>query len=957
MADGTAGSRGRERRHKARRASIRARKSAAAARGVGRGPSGGPRPSKPGSIGGVSPEKFKELPPSVQEGLKLQEKFGAVIGSKVFVKKDSQGRTVEKQTITPGGTRVKLQRTAQGTRLTSTSRSGVTTVLRDPSKAKIARLTGANRQAGAMERQQRAQSIALRANGSTARDIVLEARKMARGNTAEEFRQVQRLSALEEIKNVRVGDISTKAMLDKEAQRIALLTDLKKSSVRRILINKKAELEKNIGKINPAGGVVGLPSLSKIDKNTRKVLEFLNIDPTKTLSAVQSIERALETTTLKKEQVGVLTSTRKVGVISTVINKITRGRDKIFRELRIDPTMIEGSLRGLEKQRQKRLKETEDKPLPRTLQRISDPLLISAGIVRGVAGVGALVLKPVETGREFISALLRPRQTVTSLSQEFVKDPSGTLVEFATFSRLLRPITSQGKVTQQQAKVQGSLYKQHLKKQLTPREFKKLQKQIPKELRDIMDRQVSVFEVTPSTAAEARAIRKAAVSKEALVFKKKVKGKERTFIATANTSALSRKILSNISKKRRKSYKINSENNSVIHTGTRQNILRRASVKDILPKRSKISIQRLKRKSKAAESLEKVSRARRKVLKRRAEGLPPKKIKGKKFKKAKKLRRTPAEAVAQLRKEALRKRKQELKRLARERRILRKAPEIEKIFTKAALEANILKDKFMPLKDAIVVRGPSGEKIVIERIAKRAKPKPKPKGDVKVTAPSRTVTASGDQLLVQKFKTVQETKLRTVQKTVQKAKTKQKLKQEKKKVTKLKQDLKQDLRKKTGLKSKSVFKAAARSLLILAISVDQQIKQKLKQTPVQEAAQRPKQVEKQKVRQEIKIKQKQKLEQRIKQKLNQKLLLRRKLIQKQKQRLILREKKLKLKRDEKKKSKQLDDVAKKVSAKKTFIYFPDVYSQVFGVKASVKEKKELLKKGRVFSGLDIRKLL
>ncbi len=43
--------------------------------------------------------------------------------------------------------------------------------------------------------------------------------------------------------------------------------------------------------------------------------------------------------------------------------------------------------------------------------------------------------------------------------------------------------------------------------------------------------------------------------------------------------------------------------------------------------------------------------------------------------------------------------------------------------------------------------------------------------------------------------------------------------------------------------------------------------------------------------------------------------------------------------------------------RKRFIFIPDLFSIVFGIKASAKEKRALLKKGRVFTGLEIRKLV
>lgn len=57
--------------------------------------------------------------------------------------------------------------------------------------------------------------------------------------------------------------------------------------------------------------------------------------------------------------------------------------------------------------------------------------------------------------------------------------------------------------------------------------------------------------------------------------------------------------------------------------------------------------------------------------------------------------------------------------------------------------------------------------------------------------------------------------------------------------------------------------------------------------------------------------------------------------------------------EEKKKEK----IIKKVITKKKFIYLPDLYSILYGVKATKGEKTKYLKKGAVFSGISIRKLV
>jgi len=56
-----------------------------------------------------------------------------------------------------------------------------------------------------------------------------------------------------------------------------------------------------------------------------------------------------------------------------------------------------------------------------------------------------------------------------------------------------------------------------------------------------------------------------------------------------------------------------------------------------------------------------------------------------------------------------------------------------------------------------------------------------------------------------------------------------------------------------------------------------------------------------------------------------------------------------------KKLKQLKKLTKKELKKDKFIYIPDLYSRIYGIYANPKEKRMLLRKGAVFSGIDIRK--
>jgi len=55
--------------------------------------------------------------------------------------------------------------------------------------------------------------------------------------------------------------------------------------------------------------------------------------------------------------------------------------------------------------------------------------------------------------------------------------------------------------------------------------------------------------------------------------------------------------------------------------------------------------------------------------------------------------------------------------------------------------------------------------------------------------------------------------------------------------------------------------------------------------------------------------------------------------------------------------KKLNKELLKRLSKRKFIYIPDLYSHVLNIRANVKEKKAFLRKGAIFTGTEIRKLV
>lgn len=62
-------------------------------------------------------------------------------------------------------------------------------------------------------------------------------------------------------------------------------------------------------------------------------------------------------------------------------------------------------------------------------------------------------------------------------------------------------------------------------------------------------------------------------------------------------------------------------------------------------------------------------------------------------------------------------------------------------------------------------------------------------------------------------------------------------------------------------------------------------------------------------------------------------------------------------RDEEERRKKLLEAVKKEVTKNKFVYIPDLYSRIYGIKASTSERKRFTQKGALFSGVAIRKLI
>lgn len=221
----------------------------------------------------------------------------------------------------------------------------------------------------------------------------------------------------------------------------------------------------------------------------------------------------------------------------------------------------------------------------------------------------------------------------------------------------------------------------------------------------------------------------------------------------------------------------------------------------------------------------------------------------------------------------------------------------------------------------------------------------------------------GEQILIVKTKIKPRRVIRVKDKT--KVRTVRELKAKLKPKPKKRLKAKQKVKKRPELKTKKVrakVKQKAKIIIVLKDLVEEKAKQRQKQ--IQKQAQEQKQIQLQEIKlaQELKLKQRQiqkpalkpKAKTRSKQKIKQiqkiKLKLKQKLkqIKKTKKQLILMDKKIE---EETKKA------FKRQKKSKKFIFTPDLFAKLTNAKATPTERKKLLKLGKTFTGLEVRKLI
>lgn len=321
-----------------------------------------------------------------------------------------------------------------------------------------------------------------------------------------------------------------------------------------------------------------------------------------------------------------------------------------------------------------------------------------------------------------------------------------------------------------------------------------------------------------------------------------------------------------------------------------------------------------------------------------------------------------------------------LKAIKRQTKTIRgRTTSLDEFFRMDASTKKVLRPKVIKLKGGIKLVDDKGKTLI------EVKKAPKPKtGGTKVGAGGTVEVASGKQVLLKKLKPKVSAKVKTVQKQVidldkllkkarvkgvtqrQALQFKKKLKTTQRQVLVLKKTVNVNLKLLTGLKAAKALKEFAKKLVTIAATLDkmpdklpiltskqaqelktkQLIRQKLKLSPLQKLGLKPLQRQAGRSATSTKITTKTKVD--IASKI--KILPKTKLI------TPLKPKILKQKKEEQE-EKKLDKVIRQKIKQRKFIYIPDLYSAVYGVKANLAEKRNFLKRGRVFTGIELRKLV
>lgn len=191
------------------------------------------------------------------------------------------------------------------------------------------------------------------------------------------------------------------------------------------------------------------------------------------------------------------------------------------------------------------------------------------GGLRGAAGVVRLVQEPVQSVKAFVSALRQPLKTISVVGQQFTIDPVGTVTEFAVFSKTLN-VAGKGVARSPVGRfVREEMYIRSMPKEIrTPvrsiiKSAKVQEKINPFKVKGI--KRVDFAEIKTLTRTEAKAVAKTLSQTDSVIFgsaaartlsRKRTPIPKDVDVATRNINIFNNVFIKNLPKKIRKGYSI-----------------------------------------------------------------------------------------------------------------------------------------------------------------------------------------------------------------------------------------------------------------------------------------------------------------------------------------------------------------------------------------------------------------
>ena len=219
------------------------------------------------------------------------------------------------------------------------------------------------------------------------------------------------------------------------------------------------------------------------------------------------------------------------------------------------------------------------------------------GLVRGAVGTLQAISQPIETAKGFIRAAKQPVKTIRTVAADFRIDPVGTITEFYAYNKALNSVTKAARRSPVGRFVNEELYIRSQPKEIRSAvrsiiKSSKAQEAInPFNIKSI--KKVDFAEVKSLTKTEAKALSQALAKTDSVVFgslagrtlaKKRLPLPKDVDLATKNISKFNKEFLDNIPRNQRGNYLIKGE--KIIRKSNKEAILDVKPLSRLIPDKS-----------------------------------------------------------------------------------------------------------------------------------------------------------------------------------------------------------------------------------------------------------------------------------------------------------------------------------------------------------------------------------